>query len=165
MTTYRYLFAVLITCLYTAGIAHAQVIRCVDASGHVTYTDGKCPNSKEVQEILPPLSAQEQAQHDAQYQQALERKRAAQQLQAEREAAQQKANAERAAALAAQRPVPPVIVQVPPSDPVTTYVPLYPPRPPHIRPPPPIRPQPSTGNYNCNVFRCYDGKGNTWSRP
>ncbi|MBP8187459.1 MAG: DUF4124 domain-containing protein, partial [Comamonas sp.] len=87
MTTYRYLFAVLITCLYTAGIAHAQVIRCVDASGHVTYTDGKCPNSKEVQEILPPLSAQAQAQHDAQYQQALERKRAAQQLQAEREAA------------------------------------------------------------------------------
>ncbi|MBP9941979.1 MAG: hypothetical protein KBF33_11405, partial [Comamonas sp.] len=80
-------------------------------------------------------------------------------------AAQQKADAERAAALAAQRPVPPVIVQVPPSDPVTTYVPLYPPRPPHIRPPPPMRPQPSTGNYNCNVFRCYDGKGNTWSRP
>jgi len=170
MTTCRHFFAALITCLYTAGIAHAQVIRCVDASGHVTYTDGTCPNSKQVQEILPPLTAQEQAEHEAQYQQALERKRAAQQLQAEREAAQQKADAQRAAALAAQRPVPPVIVQVPPSDPITTYVPLYPPRPPHIRPPhirppPPIRPQPDTGSYNCNVFRCYDGKGNTWSRP
>lgn len=167
MTPYRHLFAALLIGACVHGIAHAQVMRCVDASGHVTYTDGKCPNSKEVQEILPPLSAQEQAQHDAQYQQALERKRTAQQLQAEREAAQQKADAERAAALAAQRPVPPVVVQVPPSEPSTTYVPVYPIRPPHVRPPrPPVQPpHPSSGDYNCNVFRCYDGKGNTWSRP
>ncbi len=26
-------------------------------------------------------------------------------------------------------------------------------------------PRTITEGYNCNVFRCYDGKGNTWQRP
>lgn len=174
MTDYRPLCTVLFALLVAPGVASAQVLRCEDANGRVTYTNTSCPNSKAIKEVVPPLSAQEKAQQDAQYRQALERKREEQQLQAERDAAQRKAEAERAAARAAQQPapapVPPVVVQVPPAQTVVpSYGPFYPPRPPHVRPyppqPQPPRPPQQSDGYNCNVFRCYDGKGNTWSRP
>lgn len=164
MTLYPPLTAALIAWVCAHGAVHAQVLRCEDAKGNVTYTNTGCAHSKEVIQVVPPMSAQERAQQDAQYQQALQRKHAAQVLQAERDAAAQQAQAARAAAQAAQRPAPtPVIVQLPGSDPAS-YVPLYPPRPPHVRPPPPL-PQPPQQAANCNVFRCYDGKGNTWARP
>lgn len=179
MTPYPCLLAALITVCCIQGTVQAQVLRCEDAQGQVTYTDTRCPGSKEVTEVVPALTPEEQARQDALYQQALARKREAQQLQAERDLAQQR----REAAEAAQRPAPtpapvvvpvPVPVPVPASEPTTTYVPVpYPVRPPyvgpphgrppHVRPPPPP-PQPPPA-LNCNVFRCYDGKGNTWSRP
>ncbi|MGE8398247.1 MAG: hypothetical protein ACN6NT_11640, partial [Comamonas sp.] len=121
-------------------------------------------HSKEVIQVIPPMSAQERAQQDAQYQQALQRKHAAQVLQAERDAAQLQAQAALAAAQAAQRPAPsPVVVQVPVTEPAS-FAPLYPARPPHVRPYPSM-PQPPRQAVNCNVFRCYDGRGNTWNRP
>lgn len=152
---------------WIAGPAQAQVFRCTDAQGRVTYTGTPCAPSQSGKEVLPAPTPEERAQQEAQYQQALGRRRAEQALQAEREAAQAQSDAARAA----QRPLPPVIVQVPPSSPpvvVPSYGPFYPPRPPHGRPPPPPRPQPpdtKADGYNCNVFRCYDGKGNTYPRP
>lgn len=175
MTAYRPLCALLFAGACMPSFVSAQVLRCVDAKGHVTYTNtAACPSSQRSSEVVPPLSEQEKAQQAAQYQQALERKRAMQQLQAERDAEQRKADAERAAAEAAQRPPAatptpaPVIVQVPGTTTVAPgYGPLYPPRPPHARPPAHLPPPPNTQaeGYNCNVFRCYDGKGNTWERP
>lgn len=158
---------------WIAGPAQAQVFRCTDAQGRITYTGTPCAPSQSGKEVLPAPTPEERAQQEAQYQQALERRRAEQALQAEREAAQAQSDAARAAEQAAQRPQPPVIVQVPPSSPpvvVPSYGPFYPPRPPHGRPPPPPRPQPQppdtkADGYNCNVFRCYDGKGNTYPRP
>lgn len=167
MTHYRPLTAALIAVVCAHGALQAQVLRCEDAKGNVTYTNTGCAHSKEVIQVVPPMSAQELAQQDAQYQQALQRKHEEQLLQAERDAAAQQAQAARAATQAAQRTSPPpapVIVQIPGSDP-NSYTPLYPPRPPHVRPPPPPRPQPPQQAANCNVFRCYDGKGNTWARP
>lgn len=173
MTPYPCLVAALMTVCCVHGTVQAQVLRCEDAQGQVTYTDTRCPGSKEVTEVVPALMPEEQARQDALYQQALARKREAQQLQAERDLAQQR----REAAEAAQRPAPapvvvPVPVPVPASEPTPTYVPLpYPVRPPYAGPPygrpPQVRPPPPPPPpaLNCNVFRCYDGKGNTWSRP
>ena len=153
--------------LASLATTHAQVLRCEDAQGRITYTDGSCATSKEVTEVVPALTEAQRAQQAAQYQDALARKQAAQALQAERHAAEQAAKdarAAREAELAAQRPPAPVVVPVPvPGEPV--YAPMYPPRPPHMHPAPPPRPQPQADGYNCNVFRCYDGKGNTWQRP
>lgn len=159
------LLATLIALVCAPGAAQAQVLRCEDAQGKVTYTNAGCPHSQEMTEVIPALDAQAQQRQDAQYQEALARKREAQQLQATRDLAQQQADAARAAAQAAQRPAPaPVIVQVPANEAPPSYGPLYPARPPHVRPPPP-KPQPPRQASNCNVFRCYDGKGNTWNRP
>lgn len=166
MTFYSTLTAACLAGICAHSAVQAQVLRCEDAQGNVTYTNTGCPHSKEVIQVVPPMSAQERAQQEAEYQQALQRKQAEQQHRAERDAAQQQADAARAAAQAAQRPPPapaPIVVQVPAGEPAA-YVPLYPPRPPHVRPPPPM-PQPPTQAVNCNVFRCYDGKGNTWNRP
>jgi hypothetical protein len=169
MNLFPPLTAALLALLCTHSMVQAQVLRCEDAQGKVTYTDASCPHSKEVIQVVPAMTAQERAQQDAQYQQALQRKQAAQLQQAERDAAQQQAEAARAAAQAAKRlpPAPaPVIVQVPASEP-SYYSPPYlsrPPLPPHVRPPAP-KPQPPQQAANCNVFRCYDGKGNTWARP
>lgn len=175
MFLHRCLLASLLgTGLFALSTAHAQVVRCTDAQGRVTYTEGSCPEHQKSREVLPELSAQERAEQDAQYQQALENKRAAQQAQAERQAAQAQEAAQRAAAEAARRPPPAPIVVVPPAPAVSSELPIYgplypprPPRPPHVRPPPhPVPPPPgSSPGYNCNVFRCYDGKGNTWQRP
>lgn len=152
--------------VHTAAQAQSPVLRCEDASGNVTYTNAGCAFSQEVTEVLPALNAQEQQRQDAQYQQALERKRAEQRMHAEQALVQQQADAARAAAQAAQRPPPaPVVVQMPASEPSTRYVPLPPPRPPHMRPPPPPGAPTHGQAVNCNVFRCYDGKGNTWSQP
>ena len=41
--------------------------------------------------------------------------------------------------------------------------PVYPVRPPHTRPPPPAPPPPRF--THCNVFRCYDAQGRSYSRP
>ncbi|WP_312568644.1 DUF4124 domain-containing protein [Comamonas sp.] len=166
------LTALMGTGLCALSTAHAQVVRCTDAQGRVTYTEGACPAHQTSREVVPELSAQERAEQAAQYQRALENKRATQQAQAEREAAQAQEAAQRAAAEAARRPPPAPIVVVPPapaapSD-LPVYGPLYPPRPPHpphVRPPHPQPPPPPSEGYNCNVFRCYDGKGNTWQRP
>ena len=157
--------------LLTLPAAHAQVVRCTDAQGQVTYTEGSCPKRQESREIVPAMSAQERALQEAQYQRALANKRAARQAQSERDMAQAQEDAQRAAAEASRRPLPTTIVVAPPapaavSNEQPVYGPLYPPRPPHVRPPPhPAPPPASTEGYNCNVFRCYDGKGNTWQRP
>lgn len=165
MTVYRPVIAALVAMACMPAVVQAQVLRCEDAQGRITYTNTGCAHSKEVTELLPALNAEEQARQEAQYQQALARKREAQQQQAERDIAQQQSDAARAAAQAAQRPAPaPVIVQVPASPPSVSYGPLYPPRPPQLRPPPPA-PAPHPPAVNCNVFRCYDGKGQTWNRP
>ena len=165
------LYATLLALLSVCSTAGAQVLRCEDAQGRVTYTNTTCPHDQRMQEVAPPLSAEEQARQDAQYQQALERKREQQQLRAEQEDAQRKAEAERAAAQPAQQPPPPIIVQVPeaaPAPPVYVPVPV-PQRPPVHRPgpppAPPHKPHPDGSGYQCNVFRCWDGKGNVWSRP
>lgn len=169
LNTHR-LCAVLLAVLCTPCVVNAQVLRCEDAQGNVTYTDAECPKSQSGKEILPAISREEKAQLDAQYQQALALKQEEQTRLAERDAAQRKAEAERAAAEAAQRP--PVIV--PPPPPSTTanpqppaYGPLYPPHRPPMQRPTPVPPGPDTKapGYNCNVFKCYDGKGNTWNRP
>lgn len=165
--TYRPLIAALCTWVLTHGAVHAQVLRCEDAQGHITYTNTGCPHSKAIKEVVPVQSAHEKAQQDAQYQQAVQRKRAEQQAWDERNAAQQQADAARAAVQAVQRPAPaPVVVQVP-TNAAPSYGPFYPPRPPHVRPQPPLPPgpNPQAPGYNCNVFKCYDGKGNTWNRP
>ena len=123
--------------------AQAQVQRCTDArTGKVTYTDGSCSADQRSQEVVPALSPQE------------------------------KAAAQAAAAAARQPPV--QIIQPPanPAEPVLVPYPVYPgsvgaypphhrPRPPHGRPPPP---EPEV-RWQCNVFRCYDGKGNVRPRP
>ncbi|KUF40974.1 DUF4124 domain-containing protein [Comamonas kerstersii] len=165
------LYATLLALLSVCSTAGAQVLRCEDAQGRVTYTNTTCPHDQRMQEVAPPLSAEEQARQDAQYQQALERKREQQLLRAEQEAAQRKAEAERAAAAAAKRPPQPIIVQepqAPPASPVYVPVPV-PQRPPMHRPvpppPPAHKPHPDGAGYHCNVFRCWDGKGNVWTRP
>lgn len=165
------LYATLLALLSVCSTAGAQVLRCEDTQGRVTYTNTTCPHDQRMQEVAPPLSAEEQARQDAQYQQALERKREQQLLRAEQEAAQRKAEAERAAAAAAKRPPQPIIVQepqAPPASPVYVPVPV-PQRPPMHRPvpppPPAHKPHPDGAGYHCNVFRCWDGKGNVWSRP
>lgn len=167
MNILRPLTLALLACACWHSAAQAQVLRCEDANGNVTYTNTGCAHSKEVIQVVPPISAQERAQQDAQYQQALQRKQAEQLQHAERDAARQQADAARAAAQAAQRPAT-VLEPAPASDPAR-YVPIYVPRPPHARPPharPPLpMPHPPQQALNCNVFRCYDGKGNTWSRP
>lgn len=172
MRHHRYFFALLLTLALAPYCAYTQVLRCEDDQGHITFTDGSCPSNQRGQEVVPAPSAEEKAAQEARYQQALERQRADQLSQAEREAAQQQADAARAAAEAARRPAPaPVIVQVPDTSTprIPIYGPLYPPHRPHLRPPPhtkpPPKPEQPAGNFNCNVFRCYDGKGNTWSRP
>lgn len=164
------LCAALFVLLSAPGVVSAQVLRCEDAQGRITYTDTECPKSKSIQEVLPAMSSEEKAQLDAQYQQALARKQEEQARLAERDAAQRKAEAELAAAQAAQRP--PVIVQMPPPETATNpqppvYGPLYPPHRPPMQRPMPLPPGPDTKapGYNCNVFKCYDGKGNTWNRP
>lgn len=169
MTSSRPLLTAVCLLLCSVGLASAQVLRCEDAKGRITYTDGSCPSSQASQEVVPALSADDKAAQEARYDQALQRKRLQQAQQAEREAAQRQAEAERAAAQPAPQP-PPTVVVVPAPEPVVvqpSYRPMYPPpRPPHVRPPPrpPAQPAPGSG-YNCNVFRCYDNKGNTWSRP
>ena len=144
--------------------AWAQVQRCTDASGHVTYTNAPCQPGQRSHELIPPSSPQERAQQEAQYQQALERRREAQALQLQRDAAlaQQQASA-------AERRTRPVVVEVntPTPAPEVVYSPLYPPPPPAYVPPPapPHPPHPPSTGHHCNVFRCYDGQGNTWNRP
>ena len=164
MNFYPPLAAAFIAVVCAPGLAQAQVLRCEDAKGNITYTNTGCPGSKEVMQVLPAMTEQERAQQEAQYQRALERKREAQKLQAERDAAQRQTDAARAPSPVVHRPAAPVIVQVPANEGAPAYSPLYPPRPPHVRPQPPL-PQPPQAAVNCNVFRCYDGKGNTWSRP
>lgn len=63
------------TGLFALPTAHAQVVRCTDAQGRVTYTEGSCPEHQKSREVLPELSAQERAEQDAQYQQALKQAR------------------------------------------------------------------------------------------
>ena len=146
------------------GPVHAQVYRCLDAQGRTSYTSLPCPNAQREKQILPALTPEEQARQTAAYEAALQRR------QAEREAL-----AQRQTAQPAQAPSSPSSIEdpSPPAAPAPVVVPPspygYPPahRPPaHMRPPqrPMPPPTPSEG-YNCNVFRCYDGKGNTWSRP
>lgn len=158
--TYHRLCAVLLGLCGATTLAHAQVLRCEDARGHVTYTNTECPHSQRSKEIAPRLSDEEKAQQEAQYQQALERKREEQIRWAELDAARRKADAERATAEAARRPpAPPIIVQVPASDSQPpSYGLLNSPR--HTP-----KPNPKAPGYNCNVFKCYDGKGNVWMRP
>lgn len=163
MNPLRHLLVLLIvpTCMQMP--AWAQVQRCTDASGHVTYTDTVCQQGQRSHEVVPPTSAQERAEQEARYQQALERRREQHALDMQRQA---QAQAE-AAALAAQRPPPPIVVEVaaPAQPPGVVYGPLYPPFGPSFMRPPTMPPQPPSARQHCNVFRCYDGKGNTWSRP
>lgn len=167
MNPLRHLLVLLIvpTCMQMP--AWAQVQRCTDASGHVTYTDTACQQGQRSHEVVPPTSAQERAEQEARYQQALERRRHAQALQLQRDAVQQAQQQAQQQARAAARRQPPVVVEVvaPAPAPGVVYSPLYPP--PHrVHASPPARPQhPASAGQQCNVFRCYDGKGNTWNRP
>ncbi|WP_377726069.1 DUF4124 domain-containing protein [Comamonas nitrativorans] len=151
--------------------AAAQVQRCTDTrTGQVTYTDGPCPSHQRSVEVLPAQTPEEKAAQARQYEEAQARWQAEQaRTEALRRAEAEKAAAQ-AAAAAAQRP--PVQIQLPPPAepqvvpyPVYPYPPAYPPghrpRPPHGKPPPP---EPE-GPWQCNVFRCYDGKGNVRPRP
>ena len=160
--------------MLSASLAQAQVLQCTDRQGHITFTNTTCPAGQRMQQVAPAIPPEVQAEQDARYQEALERRRAEQALQAERDATQARIDAARAserAALRQPRPLPapaPVIVEVPVAAP--PYYPppnaqWHPPRPPHPAPPP-AQPTPqSGGSHNCNAFRCYDGKGNTWARP
>lgn len=154
--------------------AQAQVQRCTDArTGKVTYTDGSCSADQRSQEVVPALSPQEKAAQERQYEEA----QARWQLEQARTQAQRRLEAEKAAAQAAAAAArqPPVQIIQPPANPVAPVVvpyPVYPgsvgaypphhrPRPPHGKPPPP---EPEV-RWQCNVFRCYDGKGNVRPRP
>lgn len=67
-------FAFLIPLLLTAFAANADVVRCTDASGKISYTDGKCPSdSKQSRQVaidesppppvpMPPPPPQESRQ-------------------------------------------------------------------------------------------------------
>lgn len=61
--------------------------------------------------------------------------------------------------------VPPSYTAYPgyPGYPTYPSYPGHPVRPPHIRPPPPAPPPPRF--TQCNVFRCYDAQGRSYSRP
>lgn len=152
----------------------AQVQRCTDArTGKVTYTDGSCSADQRSQEVVPALSPQEKAAQERQYEEAQARWQVEQaRTQAQRRLEAEKAAAQAAAAAARQPPV--QIIQPPanPAAPVVVPYPVYPgsvgaypphhrPRPPHGKPPPP---EPEV-RWQCNVFRCYDGKGNVRPRP
>lgn len=141
--------------------AQAQIQRCTDDRGHVTYTDGRCASGQESEEVMPALNAEEQAQLQARYQQAMERRRQEQALQLQREAMRPAS----AAAQPAQRHPAPVVVEVAaPPAPAVVYTPGYSaPRPPYLGVP--GMPPPPSGSYQCNALRCFDGKGNTWTRP
>ena len=154
--------------------AQAQVQRCTDArTGKVTYTDGSCSADQRSQEVVPALSPQEKAAQERQYEEAQARWQVEQaRTQAQRRLEAEKAAAQAAAAAARQPPV--HIIQPPakPAAPVVVPYPVYPgsvgaypphhrPRPPHGKPPPP---EPEV-RWQCNVFRCYDGKGNVRPRP
>lgn len=153
MTLNRYLLPALLAALCAPSIASAQVVRCEDANGHVTYTNAGCPKSQALTEIVPQLSAEEKAKQQAQYQQALEQKYAQQQRQAALDAAQREAEAARPPAPTVQRPPPPPPEPAP--APVESNPPYYygsggyapeylpmPQRPPRPRPPAPPKPQP-----------------------
>lgn len=152
----------------------AQVQRCTDArTGKVTYTDGSCSADQRSQEVVPALSPQEKAAQERQYEEAQARWQLEQaRTQAQRQIEAEKAATQAAAAAARQPPV--QIIQPPanPAAPVVVPYPVYPgsvgayppphrPRPPHGKPPPP---EPEV-RWQCNVFRCYDGKGNVRPRP
>lgn len=153
--------------------ATAQVQRCTDTrTGQVTYTDGPCPGHQRSVEVLPAQTPEEKAAQARQYEEAQARWQAEQaRTEALRRAEAEKAAAQ-AAAVAAQRP-PVQIIQptAEPAEPVLVPYSVYPyppahppghrPRPPHGKPPPP---EPE-GPWQCNVFRCYDGKGNVRPRP
>lgn len=170
---YPLAFAVLTGWAASAG---AQVQRCTDArTGQVTYTDGSCASGQRGAEVLPALTPAEKAAQDAQYQAAQERWQAEHaRTQALRQLEADKAAAQAAAAAAARPPV--QIIQPPANSeesaesanavllPYPAYPDYYPPphrpRPPHGKPPPS-----QDGPWQCNVFRCYDGKGNVRPRP
>ena len=168
-----FLSFVLVALIGWTAPAGAQVQRCTDArTGQVTYTDGSCASGQRSVEVLPALTPEEKAAQTQQYEEAQARWQAEQaRTEALRRAEAEKAAAQ-AAAAAARRP--PVQIQLPPpAEPSVVPYPAYPfppggwtghrprPRPPHGKPPPP-EPQ---GNWQCNVFRCYDGKGNVRPRP
>lgn len=148
--------------------AAAQVVRCTDAAtGRITYTDGSCASGQAAQEVLPQKSPEELAREQQQADDALARKHERQQ----REAAE--LEAARIQALRAPAPLPayPAAAPAPPPVPIIIAPPYGPPyglpfpghggRPPHWRPPPPPPPPDIT---RCNVFRCYDSRGNTYPR-
>ena len=59
------LYATLLALLSVCSTAGAQVLRCEDTQGRVTYTNTTCPHDQRMQEVAPPLSAEEQARQDA----------------------------------------------------------------------------------------------------
>lgn len=156
-TTSSLLLTLLLSCGFISSV-HAQVQRCTDAQGHITYTDGPCLKGQRSLEVVPAPTAEERALESLRYEQAMERRREQQLIDAQRNAARQ---AEQAAE-AARRPPAPVVVHVPtPAAPPAEviYPPAYyPPHPPHAQPihPPRHQPRPNSTGTQCNALRCYD---------
>lgn len=157
----------------------AQVVRCTDArSGTITYTDGDCAPGSRAHEVQARQSAQDIAQERAQAAQALEHKQqrlqaeaAALQLQAQRQALHEREQAAQrqreidwlgrqgSGEIEKNRPAaPPEVVYVP--------VPWPPQRPVHPHPPHFEAPRPLPQRFtHCNMFRCYDRQGRSYTRP
>lgn len=70
----------LLAALICTGAAHAQVMRCVDAAGRVSYTDGRCPDHTQAVEIEPAKTPEqleaEREQAEIAQRQRLQRQRA-----------------------------------------------------------------------------------------
>ncbi len=167
----KILLPLLLFTAFTAPVeVQAQVQRCTDArTGKVTYTDGSCASDQRSVEVVPALTPEEKTAQDRQYEEAQARWQLEQaRTQAQRQLEAEKAAAQAAAAAARQPPV--QIIQPPANaaEPVLVPYPVYPgsvgghrPRPPHGKPQPPEQ----EVQWQCNVFRCYDGKGNVRPRP
>lgn len=171
---------------------HAQVNRCTDAQGRITYTNAPCAAGEAAVQVQPALTEQERAQQQAQYEQALQRREAERAARAEQEAAAQTQRAHedslRAATQAAQEAAErarqaqaaadeaaasanaPTVLPMPAwgSHRPAPVPPMYPPvHRPHPQPPH-GGPGASAGTgsgWSCNVFRCTDGQGNTRPVP
>lgn len=88
-TTWRAATAALLLSALACTTGHAQVHRCTSAQGHTTYTNAPCAEGETAVLVQPALSAQEHAQQQAQYEQALQRREAERAARAQQEAAAQ----------------------------------------------------------------------------
>lgn len=162
-TSSSLLLALLLSSCFASSV-HAQVQRCTDAQGHITYTDGPCLKGQRSLEVVPAPTAEERALESLRYEQAMERRREEQLINAQHNATRQ---AEQAAE-AVRRPPTPVVVQVPaPAAPPAEviYPPAYyPPHPPHAQPLPRPQPRPNSAGTQCNALRCYDAPAPTPGR-